>query len=282
MAYYASAEGSSRRPRVRFYQDDRETYAPDLPRRYLYSAPTASRRRGQYSGNEYVPERVPASNLPPWTHLERRMPSHHGELSQQTVFGPPAPSGRRLRHRDAETAEVPPPPGMARYSQSPPRMDSREGDDVYSWPRNTRRDTDQASNRSHSPSRVQHYDANDGPTVHAYKSGDAQVYIVDEGQADRGFRPPSPMGGDLAAYGEFNFLFPKSASKDDELSDLESPAVDSDSAHREDRDISIVSNAKRIYSSHYLGSAEPGGVHAAKLTELFDTKGKKRSLFKWL
>ncbi|KFG86985.1 putative Mg2+ transporter [Metarhizium anisopliae] len=171
---------------------------------------------------------------------------------------------------------------MSRYSQSPPRMDSREEDDTYSWQRTTRRDADQASDRSHSPSRVPYYDANDGPRVHAYKSGDAQVYIVDEGQADRGFRPPSPMGGDLDAYDEFNFLFSKSASRDEELSDLESPAVDSDSAHRESRDISVVSNAKRIYSSHYTGSAETGGFHAAKLTELFDTKGKKRSLFKWL
>ncbi|KID77360.1 uncharacterized protein G6M90_00g098180 [Metarhizium brunneum] len=220
--------------------------------------------------------------MPPWTHLERRMPSHHEEHSQQTVFGLPASSGRRVRHRDAETAEVPQPPGMSRYSQSPPRMDSREEDDTYSWQRTTRRDADQASDRSHSPSRVPYYDANDGPRVHAYKSGDAQVYIVDEGQADRGFRPPSPMDGDLDAYDEFNFLFSKSASKDEELSDLESPAVDSDSAHRESRDISVVSNAKRIYSSHYTGSAETGGVHAAKLTELFDTKGKKRSLFKWL
>ncbi|KJK78621.1 hypothetical protein H634G_05996 [Metarhizium anisopliae BRIP 53293] len=281
MAYYAS-EGNSRRPRVRFYQDDRETYASARPRRYVYSAPTSSRRRGQYSGDEYVPERVPASTVPPWTHLERRMPSHHEEHSQKTVFGLPASSGRRVRHRDAETAEVPQPPGMSRYSQSPPRMDSREEDDAYSWQRTTRRDADQASDRSHSPSRVPYYDANDGPRVHAYKSGDAQVYIVDEGQADRGFRPPSPMGGDLDAYDEFNFLFSKSASKDGELSDLESPAVDSDSAHRESRDISVVSNAKRIYSSHYTGSAETGGFHVAKLTELFDTKGKKRSLFKWL
>jgi hypothetical protein len=181
----------------------------------------------------------------------------------------------------AQTAEVPLQNRMGEYSESLPRMDSMEDDEVYPW-QPTAIDADQGSERSRSPPRAQRYGGTDGPGYHAYKSGDAEVYVVDDGQIDRGFRPPSPIGGDLDAYDEFDFLFPTSDSKEDELSELEYPAVESDSPHREDRDGQGKSNAKKIYSSRYTGSAELGGAHAAQMTELFDTKGKQRPLFKWL
>ncbi|KHN95340.1 uncharacterized protein MAM_06844 [Metarhizium album ARSEF 1941] len=298
MAHYDAAEGHSRRPRprVRFYQDDVEIPASGRPRRYVFNAPTSSRRRGQYSGDGYgyAPERTTESTLPPWTRLDRRMPSPYDDPPAQTFSGPPASKVRRARHRDADaisapniydeeaslSAAIPPLPPRGRCSQSPPIMDSREAVDIGSWqPSSSRSDADQSSDRSRSPFRRRYRRGDDGPRVRAYKSGDAEVYHVDQGQNDRPLRPPSPTARGFDPYDEFNFLFLSSPVTEEELSDLESPAVDSDSARRADHDSTANSNAKKIYSSHYTGSAELGGVHAAKLTELI---GKKRSLFKWL
>lgn len=265
----------------------------------MYNAPTPSRRRRQFSGDDHGLERAPGAPVPQWTRLERAMPSYYEEYTLPTAVTPLAPSSRRARHREAEVitapkvfeeevvpiaAEVAPQQRTSRYSQSPPRMDSREEDDIYSGQQPTRRDEDQGSDRSRSRSRMPYYGGSGGdwPRFHAYKSGDAEVYVMDDGQNDRGIRPPSPMGEDLDAYDEFNFLFPTADSKGEELSDLESPVVDSDSAHREERDVLGTSSAKRIYSSRYTGSAELGGTHTAKLTEIFDVKAKKRPLFKWL
>ena len=167
------------------------------------------------------------------------------------------------------------------YSNSPPRMQSQEEDDTDSWQRRSRRAPDQGSDRARSLSPVRRY-YEEGPRAYVYKSGDADIYALEEEQPDRTLRPPSPIGGDLDAYDEFSFLFPKSQSTDAELSDLESPAVESDSVHLQDRDMTGAFAAKRICSSLYIGSFEPGGTHSAKLTDLLDTRGLKRPLFKWL
>ena len=109
------------------------------------------------------------------------------------------------------------------------------------------------------------------------------AYEIEETRYDRPYRPPSPIGGDLDAYDNFSFMFPKvEASKDGELSDMDSPGVDSDSAQREDRDSQRQSTAKGVFNARYTGSAELGGSHTATLVDLDDPKRKKRPLYKWL
>ncbi|KAK2590919.1 hypothetical protein QQS21_011400 [Conoideocrella luteorostrata] len=287
MAYYSS-ESSTRRPRVRFSQDDQQYYSLGPPQRSWNDAsqPSPRRRRQQRSYDDYAPERVhlATSATPPWTRLERRMPLPHDDHQ------PPAVIVRRRRNRsyphDDDHEKVAPiaVAGLSRpspYSESPPPVENDEENDFIFYQQSEKRNADRGSNRSRSRSPQRMYYTERISRNRAAKSAEPEVIVLDDDQNDRDYRPSSPIGGDLDAYDEFSFLFPRTDSNNGELSDLESPAVDMDSVHHEDRDTSMPSNAKKIYSSAYAGSAEPGGVHAAKLTELLDPKGKQRSLFRW-
>ena len=260
--------------------------------RLVYDVPSSSRRRHE---PEFEALRrtahVPSSDLPQSRRSRRRRPEDVVESPRPPAVIRQTPSLGEMRRRTRTEISTVTMPTFHGKEAVPVSVDvsrpvveatsyvqpqSEDSDEDYSWQRPRRRDADQDSNQSTSPPVAGYYDSSDDgrPRVNTYKAEDPSYYVAD--------RPLSPIGGDLDAYDEFNFLFPTSEAKDEELSDLESPAVDSDSAHREDREIPGTSNAKRIYSSRYTGSAEPGGIHTAKLTELFDSKGKKRSLFKWL
>lgn len=140
----------------------------------------------------------------------------------------------------------------------------------------------QDTKSSDSPISPRIYNVDEVPRAQAYKAADTDAYVLDEPMYDRQFRPPSPIGGDLDAYEEFNFSFPAREPPKEDLSDLESPAVETDSSHRGDSEVSRPSNATQVFLSRYTGGAELGGSHSAELTTLHDLKGRRRPLFQWL
>ena len=106
------------------------------------------------------------------------------------------------------------------------------------------------------------------------RTAEPEVFII----------PEDPwQGDDLDAFDDFAFTFQTGESKDKDLSDLESPGVETESTQRDEPNGGFRnSNATAIYASHYTGSAEFGGTHVATLTVLHDPRKLKRPLFNWL
>lgn len=93
----------------------------------------------------------------------------------------------------------------------------------------------------------------------------------------------SPVFEDVDMFDDFQFTFPtEEPSKDTELSDLETPTTESESVQKPDRPLSNILTAPGIYSSTYSGTAEIGAQHDVNLTILYDPKGQKQPLFRWL
>lgn len=87
----------------------------------------------------------------------------------------------------------------------------------------------------------------------------------------------------MDAFDGFSFFFPPGDFKEKDMSDLESPDVETESSQREEPSGGIrPSNVTGVYASRYTGNAEAGGTHTAKLTVLHDPKGFRRPLFNWL
>lgn len=110
------------------------------------------------------------------------------------------------------------------------------------------------------------------------------VVYEDAGKEDyRIYRPMSPVFEDVDTFDDFQFAFPaEEPSKDTELSDLETPTTESESVQKSDRPLSNILTAPGIYSSAYSGTAELGTQHDVNLTILYDPKGQKQPLFRWL
>ncbi|UKZ62641.1 uncharacterized protein TrAtP1_003881 [Trichoderma atroviride] len=109
------------------------------------------------------------------------------------------------------------------------------------------------------------------------------VYEDAEKEDYRIYRPMSPVLEDVDTFDDFKFTFPtEEPSKDTELSDLETPTTESESMQKPDRPLSNILTAPGIYSSTYSGTAELGAQHDVNLTILYDPKGQKQPLFRWL
>ncbi|KAM0481565.1 hypothetical protein ACHAPX_003676 [Trichoderma viride] len=109
------------------------------------------------------------------------------------------------------------------------------------------------------------------------------VYEDAEKEDYRIYRPMSPVFEDVDTFDDFQFTFPtEELSKDTELSDLETPTTESESVQKPDRPPSNILTAPGIYSSTYSGTAELGAQHDVNLTILYDPKGQKQPLFRWL
>lgn len=103
------------------------------------------------------------------------------------------------------------------------------------------------------------------------------------GYGDPFYRPPSPVMDDIDTFDDFHFVFPaEESSKDAELSDLDTPATESESTQKVERPLSTVLAAPGIYSSSYSGTAELGAQHDVNLTILLNPSGHKQPLFRWL
>ncbi|KAL7928096.1 hypothetical protein V8C35DRAFT_318940 [Trichoderma chlorosporum] len=108
-------------------------------------------------------------------------------------------------------------------------------------------------------------------------------YVDAEGERYRFVRPVSPIIEDFDAFDDFHFVFPaEDPSKDAELSDLETPATESESTSKIERPPSTVLTAPGVYSSSYSGTAELGAQHDVNLTVLHDSRVQKQPLFRWL
>ncbi|KND90120.1 hypothetical protein TOPH_05226 [Tolypocladium ophioglossoides CBS 100239] len=208
----------------------------------------------------------------------------------------------QVRHRSRSSS--PSPPHMPLSQSPPPMVDEARVETAganHAWRRaaaaaepewhyadpyrSRNRSRCRSRSRSRSPNRYRNDYVFGGTPAPAYKSGDADVYIVPENQylSHRPFRPPTLVGEDTDLFDSFNFSFPPAESSEEgELSDLESPGVEAESTQRDDEAGVKNSNATGIYSSHYTGNAELGGTHTATLTVLHDPKGQKRPLFNWL
>lgn len=108
------------------------------------------------------------------------------------------------------------------------------------------------------------------------------VYENAEEEDYRIYRPMSPVFEDVDMFDDFRFVFPTEEPKDAELSDLETPTTENESIQKPERPISNILTAPGIYSSTYSGTAELGGQHDVNLTILYDPKGQKKPLFRWL
>lgn len=108
-------------------------------------------------------------------------------------------------------------------------------------------------------------------------------YADAEGDGYHIYRPVSPVIEDIDTFDDFHFVFPaEEPSKDAELSDLETPATESESTQKGERPLSNLLTAPGIYSSSYSGTAELGAQHDVNLTVLHDPRGQKQPLFRWL
>lgn len=216
--------------------------------------------------------------------LEGRAPVIHEEPAVMPPPPLPPQSSRRPRSRipfepmlsartlktGAFTSKESAQPVASHYAQSPGLEANDDG--VYlSYQRRGRENTDREFDRARSASS---FDFSEPYGAERLARGD----VGD----DTFLRPPSLIGADLDAHDEFDFLFQQSDPKDEDLSELDSLAVDTDSAQREDHETPELSTAKRIYVSQYCGNAEPGGNHIVELTELLEPKGRKHPLFRWL
>lgn len=109
------------------------------------------------------------------------------------------------------------------------------------------------------------------------------VYEDAEMEDYRIYRPMSPVFEDVDTFDDFQFAFPaEEPSKDTEMSDLETPTTESESTQKPEHPPSNIVPAPGIYSSTYSGTAELGAQHDVNLTILYDPKGQKQPLFRWL
>ncbi|PNY27290.1 Uncharacterized protein TCAP_02785 [Tolypocladium capitatum] len=319
MAYdYNAAEGaSSRRPRVRFSRDYRDNQPAVIARPGRYGSIDFSgvgpRRRG--SDHEYLSWRPGHGQVRgrPWNQRGGARPVQYSDAVRPI----PVSSRRVMPARDVRVAEPqsylqteaddiqvrlrsrsssPSPPRLP-LSQSPPpiveeaRVETAQV--INAWTRAAEaeepewRYADSYASRSRSRSPTRH--GNDyvfgGTPAQAYQSADPHVYMVPEDRyrSNQPFQPPTLVAEDTDLFDSFNFSFPSAeSSKGGELSDLESPGVETESTERDGEASVRNSNATGIHSSHYTGNAELGGTHTATLTVLHDPTGRKRPLFNWL
>ncbi|KAH8121649.1 hypothetical protein LI328DRAFT_158084 [Trichoderma asperelloides] len=195
-------------------------------------------------------------------------PRYQRQRSPRRARSPPA---------HAERVIIENPPTAFPYAASSDSESENEGDDRARRPEarsRPRRLNTQSSDRDvPRPPSINRDEVIINPVV--YEDAKIEDYRI--------YRPMSPVFEDVDTFDDFQFAFPaEEPSKDAEMSDLETPTTESESTQKPERPPSNTMTAPGIYSSTYSGTAELGAQHDVNLTIMYDPKGQKQPLFRWL
>ncbi|PNP37352.1 hypothetical protein TGAMA5MH_10729 [Trichoderma gamsii] len=274
------SEGHSQ-PHIRHFDPNAEPWRRRLDGSIgeQQSREAASARGGDYRGRQGQEQDDDADEASrPDVPMTRRrvdarsdhVPQYQRQRSLRRENSGPAPSAERVIIENPPTAV--------------PYAASSDGESDGESDRRDRRFKAHSRSRWLNPQTSDRADEPRPPSIDRDRIRINPIVYEDAGMEDyRIYRPMSPVFEDIDTFDDFQFTLPtEEPSKDTELSDLETPTTEGESIQKPDRPLSNILTAPGIYSSTYTGTAELGAQHDVNLTILYDPKGQKQPLFRWL